>query len=82
MPTVALPRPRPQLRRPRVPALPEGLVRRLAAPGAVLGLTLLAAYVRGTNAVRAPATWRSDWDVANPDSFAPAGGGLNSGRPV
>jgi mannosyltransferase len=54
VPTVALPRPRPQLRRPRVPALPDGLARRLAAPGAIVGLTLIAAYVRGTTAVRAP----------------------------
>ncbi|MDT5318131.1 MAG: hypothetical protein QOD88_653 [Mycobacterium sp.] len=30
----------------------------------------------------APATWRSDWDVANPDSFSPADRGLNAGRPV
>ena len=26
----------------------------------------------------APATWRSDWEVANPDSFAPVGRGLNA----
>jgi hypothetical protein len=30
----------------------------------------------------APVTWRSDWDVANPDSFAPVGRGLSVGRPV
>ncbi|MGB6765423.1 glutamate synthase-related protein, partial [Mycobacterium sp.] len=30
----------------------------------------------------APATWRSDWEVANPDSFTPIGRGLNAGRPV
>ena len=27
----------------------------------------------------APASWRSDWDVANPDSFAPIGRGLSAG---
>jgi len=30
----------------------------------------------------APATWRSDWEVADPDSFTPIGRGLNAGRPV
>ncbi|MDT5086575.1 MAG: hypothetical protein QOJ61_3618 [Mycobacterium sp.] len=30
----------------------------------------------------APATWRSDWEVANPDSFAPVGRGLSVGRPA
>jgi glutamate synthase domain-containing protein 2 len=27
----------------------------------------------------APPSWRSDWDVANPDSFAPIGRGLSAG---
>jgi glutamate synthase domain-containing protein 2 len=28
----------------------------------------------------APATWRSDWEAANPDSFAPEGYGFDRGR--
>ena len=27
-----------------------------------------------------PATWRSDWDIADPDSFTPVGRGLSAGR--
>jgi hypothetical protein len=30
----------------------------------------------------APPSWRSDWEVANPDSFAPIGYGISAGRPV
>jgi glutamate synthase domain-containing protein 2 len=30
----------------------------------------------------APATWRSDWEIADPDSFAPTGVTMNASRPV
>jgi hypothetical protein len=30
----------------------------------------------------APASWRADWEVADPDRYAPAGVTMNASRPV